>query len=131
MSVILSAERERIRNTLKRKNGLPQPFTHLACRLGRCFCLAEVSTGHPHLRNDKATAYCTHLAAFVATKRCVILSAEHERIRNSLFKGIKSFLTTLQSPAATAPLTRGAKSVFSARKTGAPCGTPVFLHCTR
>ena len=27
--VILSAERERIRNTLKRENGLPQPFTRL------------------------------------------------------------------------------------------------------
>ena len=25
----------------------------LACRLGRCFCFAEVSTGHPHLRNDR------------------------------------------------------------------------------
>ena len=59
---------------------MPQPF----CRLGRCFCLAEVSTGHPHLRNDKATAYCTHLAAFVATKRFVILSAKRERIRTSL-----------------------------------------------
>ena len=33
------------------------------------------------VRNDKATAYCTHLAAFVATKWFVILSAEHERIR--------------------------------------------------
>ena len=47
-----SGKRERIRNTLKKENGLPQPFTHLACRLGRCFCFAEVSTGHPHLRND-------------------------------------------------------------------------------
>ena len=27
--VILSAERERIRNTLRGKNGLPQPFTRL------------------------------------------------------------------------------------------------------
>ena len=26
----------------------------LACRLGRCFCFAEVSTGHPHLRNDNS-----------------------------------------------------------------------------
>ena len=50
-------------------DGLPQPFTRLrndgggrtdcrapngglACRLGRCFCFAEVSTGHPH-RNDE------------------------------------------------------------------------------
>ena len=57
----------------------------LACRLGRCFCFAEVSTGHPH-RNDRATAYCTHHTVFVATKRLVILSAEHERIRNTLQK---------------------------------------------
>ena len=27
------------------------PYGGLACRLGRCFCFAEVSTGHPH-RND-------------------------------------------------------------------------------
>ena len=38
------------------------------------------------LRNDKATAYRTHLAAFVATKWCVILNAKRERIRNSHFK---------------------------------------------
>ena len=66
--VILNAKRERIRNTLRGKTdcrapcgarnderwkgGLPQPFTHLVCRLGRCFCFTEVSTGHPH-RNDK------------------------------------------------------------------------------
>ena len=37
-------------------------------------------------RNDKATAYCTHLAAFVTTKRFVILRAKHERIRNPLLK---------------------------------------------
>ncbi len=37
-------------------------------------------------RNDKATAYRTHLAAFVATKWCVILNAKRERIRNSHFK---------------------------------------------
>ena len=47
-----SGKRERIRNILKKENGLPQPFTYLACRLGRCFCFAEVSAGHPH-RNDK------------------------------------------------------------------------------
>ena len=35
-------------------------------------------------RNDKATAYCTHLAAFVTTKRFVILRAKRERIRISL-----------------------------------------------
>ena len=28
------------------------PIGGLACRLGRCFCFAEVSTGHPH-RNDE------------------------------------------------------------------------------
>ena len=28
------------------------PCGGLACRLGQCFCFAEVSTGHPH-RNDK------------------------------------------------------------------------------
>ena len=61
------------------------PNGGLACRLGRCFCFAEVSTGHPH-RNDRATAYCTHHTVFVATKRLVILSAEHERIRNTLQK---------------------------------------------
>ena len=60
LCVILSATRERIRNTLK-KNGLPQPFTRL--------------------RNDRTIAYCTHLTAFVATKWFVILSATRERIR--------------------------------------------------
>ena len=35
-------------------------------------------------RNDKATAYCTHLAALVTTKRFVILRAKRERIRISL-----------------------------------------------
>ena len=57
------------------------PYGGLAYRLGRCFCSAEVSTGHPHPRNDRATVYCTHLAAFVATKWCVILNAKRERIR--------------------------------------------------
>ena len=71
--VILSAKSERIRNTLRGKTdcrapcgarnderwkgGLPQPFIHPACRLGRCFCFAEVSTGHPHLRNDKMACH--------------------------------------------------------------------------
>ena len=68
--VILSAKRERIRiSPLKGKRiaaGLKPlamtrrggetdcrtPYGGLACRLGRCFCFAEVSTGHPH-RNDK------------------------------------------------------------------------------
>ena len=67
--VILNAKRERIRIPLK-GSGLPQPLTRLrddesgrtdchtpcgglACRLGRCFCFAEVSTGHPH-RNDES-----------------------------------------------------------------------------
>ena len=59
------------------------PYGGLACRLGRCFCFAEVSAGHPH-RNDRTIAYCAHLTAFVATKRFVILNAERERIRNTL-----------------------------------------------
>ena len=68
--VILSAKRERIRiSPLKGKRiaaGLKPlamtrrggetdcrtPYGGLACRLGRCFCFAEVSTGHPH-RNDE------------------------------------------------------------------------------
>ena len=84
--VILSAEHERIRNILQKKEtDCHTPYGGLACRLGRCFCFAEVSTGHPH-RNDRATAYCTHHTVFVATKRLVILSAEHERIRNILQK---------------------------------------------
>ncbi len=84
--VILSARHERIRNTLQKKEtDCHTPYGGLACRLGRCFCFAEVSTGHPH-RNDRATAYCTHHTVFVATKRLVILSAEHERIRNTLQK---------------------------------------------
>ena len=29
------------------------PYGGLACRLGRCFCFAEVSAGHPH-RNDNS-----------------------------------------------------------------------------
>ena len=64
-SVILSAEHERIRNTLRGETD---------CR------------GAKAPRNDKATAYRTHLAAFVATKWCVILNAKRERIRNSHFK---------------------------------------------
>ena len=59
--VILSAEHERIRNTLQKK---------------------ETDCRAPNgARNDSATAYCTHHTVFVATKRLVILSAEHERIR--------------------------------------------------
>ena len=30
------------------------PCHRLGCRLGRCFCFAEVSTGHPHPRQRKA-----------------------------------------------------------------------------
>ena len=64
--VILSAEHERIRNTLQKK---------------------ETDCRAPNgARNDRATAYCTHHTVFVATKRLVILSAEHERIRNTLQK---------------------------------------------
>ncbi len=29
----------------------------LACRLGRCFCFAEVSTGHPHPLRERQQAY--------------------------------------------------------------------------
>ena len=50
--VILNAKRERIRIPLKRKTDCRAPCGGLACRLGRCFCFAEASTGHPH-RNDK------------------------------------------------------------------------------
>ncbi len=80
-----SGKHERIRLPFKRETDCHTPYGGLACRLGRCFCFAEVSTGHPH-RNDRATAYCTHHTVFVATKRLVILSAEHERIRNTLQK---------------------------------------------
>ena len=77
--VVLNTKRERIRIPLERER-IAAVALRLACRLGRCFCFAEVSTGHPH-RNDRATAYCTHYTVFVATKWFVILSAEHERIR--------------------------------------------------
>ena len=67
--VILSAKRERIRNSLLKEKRIAAhlsvlamtkgvwrtdcraPNGGLACRLGRCFCFAVVSTGHPH-RND-------------------------------------------------------------------------------
>ena len=35
----------------KKRTDCRAPYGGLACRLGRCFCFAEVSTGHPH-RND-------------------------------------------------------------------------------
>ena len=72
--VILSAKRERIRiSPLKGKRiaaGLKPlamtrrggetdcrtPYGGLACRLGRCFCFAEVSGGHPH-RNDRKDGF--------------------------------------------------------------------------
>ena len=38
--------------TREGKTDCHAPYGGLACRLGRCFCFAEVSTGHPH-RNDK------------------------------------------------------------------------------
>ena len=50
-SVILSAKHERIRNILRGETDCHSRL-RLACRLGRCFCFAEVSTGHPH-RNDE------------------------------------------------------------------------------
>ena len=58
--VILSAEHERIRNTLRGK---------------------RIATVALLLRNDRTIAYCTYLTAFVETKRLVILSAKRERIR--------------------------------------------------
>ncbi len=66
-----SDKRERIRIPLKREtdcHGAKAPRNDrggadcrapcggLACRLGRCFCFAEVSTGHPH-RNDEKTCH--------------------------------------------------------------------------
>ena len=72
-----------------KENGLPQPLTRLrnvesgrtdcrtpcgglACRLGRCFCFAEVSTGHPH-RNDRTTVNRTFYSGCnnAATVLCV------------------------------------------------------------
>ena len=38
-----------IRRTLKIREG------GLGCRLGRCFCFAEVSTGHPHPMDNSLT----------------------------------------------------------------------------
>ncbi len=38
--------------TREGKTDCHAPYGGLACRLGRCFCFAEVPTGHPH-RNDK------------------------------------------------------------------------------
>ena len=61
--VILSAEHERIRNTLRGK---------------------RIATVALLLRNDRTIAYCTYLTAFVETKRLVILSAKRERIRSFL-----------------------------------------------
>ena len=71
--VILSAKRERIRNPhfkrtdchsrlrsfamTKVEERIAAVALRLACRLGRCFCFAEVSTGHPHLRNDKSYVF--------------------------------------------------------------------------
>ena len=87
--VILSAEHERIRNTLRGKRiatvalllrndrawkaDCHTPYGGLACRLGRCFCFAEVSTGHPH-RNDKGTI-AAHLSVLAMTKLLDILNA--------------------------------------------------------
>ena len=38
--------------TRGRENGLPHALRRSPCRLSRCFCFAEVSTGQPH-RNDE------------------------------------------------------------------------------
>ena len=43
-----------LRNDRAWKADCHTPYGGLACRLGRCFCFAEVSTGHPH-RNDRET----------------------------------------------------------------------------
>ena len=40
-----------IRRTLKIREG------GLGCRLGRCFCYAEVSTGHPHPVTDNIDTF--------------------------------------------------------------------------
>ena len=63
--VILSAERERIRNTLKKKKRIATHLTVLAM------------TGD-------LERIAAHLMVFATTKRFVILNAERERIRNSL-----------------------------------------------
>ena len=70
--VILSAEHERIRNTLRGKR-IAAVALRLACRFGRCFCFAEVSTGHPH-RNDKGTI-AAHLSVLAMTELLDILNA--------------------------------------------------------
>ncbi len=43
------------------------PYGGLACRLGRCFCFAEVSAGHPH-RNDGGADY-RFIAVLSAAKK--------------------------------------------------------------
>ena len=40
-----------IRRTMRIREG------GLGCRLGRCFCFAEVSTGHPHPSADNIDAF--------------------------------------------------------------------------
>ncbi len=40
-----------IRRTMRMREG------GLGCRLGRCFCFAEVSTGHPHPFTDNIDTY--------------------------------------------------------------------------
>ena len=97
--VILSAKHERIRNTLG-KNGLPQPFTRLrndekgrkriAARLAAVSPAGSVgASASQRCPPDTRTAmtgrrFSVHSTVFAATKRRVILSAKHERIRNTL-----------------------------------------------
>ena len=52
--VVLNTKRERIRIPPLKEKRIAAVALRLACRLGRCFCFAEVSTGHPHLRNDNS-----------------------------------------------------------------------------
>ena len=47
------------------------PFGGLACRLGRCFCFAEVSTGHPH-RNDGRGKTPRHISVITLKRRYAV-----------------------------------------------------------
>ena len=95
-------------------------------------------------RNDKATAYRTHLAAFVATKWCVILNAKRERIRNSPFKRerIATAVTRLRNDGGGRTDCRAPDSLLRCPKvvirlereqllTAAPAVARSILHCRR
>ena len=83
--VILSAKHERIRNTLG-KNGLPQPFTRLRNdEKGRKQIAARLAAVSPAGSvGASASQRCPPDTRTAMTKRFVILSAKHERIRNTL-----------------------------------------------